>query len=58
MLKNDFKIQKISKCFENMQTLPITSECIPMSPNGSCTKLEKYYETSLSFDVLMFRWRR
>ena len=29
------KIQKISKFFENVQTLPIASQCIRMHPNGS-----------------------
>ena len=35
MLKNDSKNQKKSKIFENVQTLPIASECIRMHPNGS-----------------------
>ena len=34
-LKNDSKMQKITKFFENVQTLPNASECVRMHPNGS-----------------------
>ena len=33
--KNDSKIPQISIFFENVQTLPIASECVRMHPNGS-----------------------
>ena len=34
-MKNDRKIQKIAKIFEDAQTLPIASGCVRMHPNGS-----------------------
>ena len=54
MVKNDSKIQKISKIFENIQTLPIGSECIPMGPNRSesLKKLAKTSKTCENFEKL------